>query len=76
MSNTGSNYRGTLDSDGMLVIKSNMNDWRLISGNVCTNIDVLLDFINIRDGNARLMVLLDNKSTSWYMRFVLTEIVF
>ena len=26
MSNTGSNYRGSLDSDGKLSIKSNMND--------------------------------------------------
>ena len=29
MSNTGSNYGGTLDSDGKLFIKSNMNDWHL-----------------------------------------------
>ena len=34
MSNTGRNYRGTLDSDGKLSIKSNMNDWHLISDNV------------------------------------------
>ena len=40
MSNTGSNYRGTLDSDGKLFIKSNMNDWHPISDNVCTKIDV------------------------------------
>ena len=51
MSNTGSNYRGTLDSHGKLSIKSNMNDWYLISDNVCTKIDVLLDLINIREGN-------------------------
>ena len=31
MSNTGSNYIGTLDSDGKLYIISNMNDWHLIS---------------------------------------------
>ena len=48
MSNTCSNYRGTLDSDGKLSIKSNMNDWNLISDNVCTKIYVLLDLINIR----------------------------
>ena len=36
MSNTGRNYRGTLDSDGKLSIKSNMNGWHLISDNVCT----------------------------------------
>ena len=53
MSHTGSNYRGTLDSDGKLSIKSNMNDWHLISDNVCTKIDVLLDLINIREGNIR-----------------------
>ena len=51
MPNTGSNYRGTLDSDGKLSIKSNMNDWHLISDNACTKIDVLLDVINIREGN-------------------------
>ena len=51
MSNTGNNYRGTLDSDGKLSIKSNMNDWHLISDNVSTKIDVLLDLINIREGN-------------------------
>ena len=51
MSNTGSNYRGTLDSDDKLSIKSNMNDWHLISDNVCTKIDVLLDLINIKEGN-------------------------
>ena len=51
MSNTGSNYRGTLDSVGKLSIKSNMNDWLLISDTVCTKIDVLLDLINIREGN-------------------------
>ena len=34
MSNTGINYRGTLDSDGKLFIKSNMNDRHLISDNV------------------------------------------
>ena len=28
-----------------------MNDWHLISDNVCTNIDILLDLINIREGN-------------------------
>ena len=42
MSNTGRNYRGTLDSDGKLYIKSNISD------NVCTTIDVLLDLINVR----------------------------
>ena len=51
MSNTDSNYRGTLDSDGKLSIKSNMNDWHLIFDHVCANIDVLLDLINIREGN-------------------------
>ena len=53
MSNTCSNYRGTLDSDGKLSIKSNMNDWYLISYTlyVCTKIDVLLDLINIREGH-------------------------
>ena len=50
MSNTGSNYRGTLDSDSKLSIKSNMNDWHLNSDNVCTKIDVLLDLINVREG--------------------------
>ena len=34
-----------------LSIKSNMNDWHLISDNVCTKIDVLLDLINIRQEN-------------------------
>ena len=48
MSNRCSHYRGTLDSDGKL---SNMNDWHLISDNVCTKIDVLLDLINVREGN-------------------------
>ena len=28
-----------------------MNDWHLISDNVCTKICVLLDLINIREGN-------------------------
>ena len=51
MSNTGSNYRCTSDSDGKLSIKSNMNDWHIISDNVCTRIDVLHDLINIREGN-------------------------
>ena len=51
MSNTGSNYRCTSDSDGKLSIKSNMNDWHIISDNVCTKIDVLHDLINIREGN-------------------------
>ena len=50
-SNTGSNYRCTSDSDGKLSIKSNMNDWHIISDNVCTKIDVLHDLINIREGN-------------------------
>ena len=63
MSNTGSNYRGTLDSDGMLSITSNMNDWHLISDNVCTKIDVLLDLINVREIYA-VMVLLEKKSIS------------
>ena len=65
MSNTGSNYRGTLDSDGKLSIKSNMNDWHLISANVCTKIDVLLDLINIREGNISCDgFTLENKLTS------------
>ena len=51
MSNTGSNYRCTSDSDGKLSIKSNMNDWHIIFDNVCTKIDVLHDLINIREGN-------------------------
>ena len=51
MSNTGSNYRGTLDSDGKLSIKSNMINMHLISANVCIKIDVLLELINIREGN-------------------------
>ena len=51
MSNTGSNYRCTSDSDGKLSIKSNINDWHIISDNVCTKIDVLHDLINIREGN-------------------------
>ena len=51
MSNTGSNYRCTLDSDGKLSIKSDMNNIHLISDNGCTKIDVLLDLINIREGN-------------------------
>ena len=51
MSNTGSNYRGTLDSNGKLSIKSNVNDWHLISDNVSTKIDVLLDLINVREGS-------------------------
>ena len=51
MSNTGSNYRGTLDRAGKLSLQSNMNDWYLISDNVCTKIDVLLDLINISEGN-------------------------
>ena len=51
MSNTGSNYRDTLDSDGKFSIKFNMNDWHLISDNVCTKIDVLLDLINVREGS-------------------------
>ena len=51
MYNTGSTYRGTLDSDSKLSIKSNMNDWHLISDNVCTKIDVLLDLINVRERN-------------------------
>ena len=51
MSNTGSNYRCTSDSDGKLSIKSNMNDWHIISDIVCTTIDVLHNLINIREGN-------------------------
>ena len=51
MSNTCSNYRGPLDSDVELSIKSNMNDWHLISNNVCTKINVLLDLIYVKDGN-------------------------
>ena len=80
MSNTGSNYIGTLDSDGKLSMKSNMTDWYLISDNVCTctKIDVLLDLINIREGNICLSCdgLVEKKSTSWYMTFVFTEIVY
>ena len=53
MFNIDSNYRGTFDSDGKLSIESNMNDWHLISDNVCTKIDVLLDLINVREGNIR-----------------------
>ena len=49
MSNTGSTYRCTSDSDGKLSIKSNINDWHLISDSVCTKIDVLHDLINIRE---------------------------
>ena len=51
MSNIGSNYRCTSDSDGKLSIKSNMNDWHIISDNVCTKIYVLHNLINIREGN-------------------------
>ena len=51
MSNTGRHYSGTLDSDGKLTITSNMNDWHLISDNICTKIDVLLDLINIIEEN-------------------------
>ena len=51
MSNTGRNYKGTLDSYGKLSIKSNMNERNRISNNVCTKIVVLLDLINVRDGN-------------------------
>ena len=51
MSNTDSNYRCTSDSDGKLSIKSNMNDWHIISDNVCSKIDVLHDLFNIREGN-------------------------
>ena len=32
------NIRCTLDSDGKLSMKSNMNGWYLISDNVCTKI--------------------------------------
>ena len=53
MSNIGSNYRGTLDSDGKLSIKSNLNDWDLIPDNGCTKMDVLLDLINDIEGNIR-----------------------
>ena len=53
MSNTGSNYKCTSDSGDKLYIKSNMNDWHLISDNVCTKIDVLHDLINIREINLR-----------------------
>ena len=78
MSNTCRNYRdrGILDSDDNWSIKYNMNEWHLISDNICTEIDVLLDLINVREGNKSVMVLLEKKSTSWYMIFVLTEIVF
>ena len=53
MSNTSRNYRGTLDTDGELSVKSHMNYWHIISDNhnVFTKIDVLLDLINVRDGN-------------------------
>ena len=51
MSSTSSNYTVILDSDGKLSIKSNINDWHLISDNVCSKIYVLLDLINIREGN-------------------------
>ena len=64
MSNTGSNYRCASDSDGKLSIKSNMNDWHIISDNVCTKIDVLHDLINIREGNISCDGFLEKKSTS------------
>ena len=32
-------------------MQSNMNDWRLISDNVFNTLYVLLDLINVRDGN-------------------------
>ena len=51
MSNTGSKYRGTLNSDGKLSIKSNMNDWHLISDHVCSKINLLHDLINAGEGN-------------------------
>ena len=51
MSNTDSNYRCTLDSDGELSIKSHMNDWCLIYDNTLTKMEVLLDLISVRDGN-------------------------
>ena len=38
------------DGYGVLSIASHMNDWHLISHNVCSEIDVLLDSI-VRDGN-------------------------
>ena len=40
-----------IDCDGKLSIKSNMNDWHLISDYVCTTMDVLLYLINIREGH-------------------------
>ena len=51
ISNPGSNYRCALDSEGKLSIKSIMNDWHLISDNICTKINVLLDLFNGREGN-------------------------
>ena len=74
MSNTSSNYRGTFDSDGKLSSKSNMNDWHLISDTVCTKIDVLLDLINVREGNISCDGFTGEEIN--FMIFVLTEIVF
>ena len=28
-----------------------MNNWHIISDNACTKIDILLDLINVREGN-------------------------
>ena len=74
MSNIGSNYRDTSDSDDKLSIKSNMNDWHLISDNVCTKLDVLLDLINIREGHIRCDGFTGEEIN--FMTFVITEIVF
>ena len=51
MSNTCSNYRGTLDRVGNLSIKYNINDCHILTDNVCNKIDVLLDLINVREVN-------------------------
>ena len=47
--NTGSNYRCTLNNDSEFSIKAPMNDWHLVSHNVCIKINVLLDLINVRN---------------------------
>ena len=45
------NYGGTLHCDGELSFKSNINDWHLISDNTFTEIDVLLNLINVGHRN-------------------------
>ena len=52
MSNRGRNHIiCTLNYDSELSIRPHMNDLHLIADHVCTKIDVLLDLINVRDGN-------------------------